>query len=181
MIIHPEDRLIVARQQQELLRSEAGPLAPALIVRLMGAARRATERGAAAQAAGPGARLRGSGVRRRSAPPGTSPEPEAAPSSARAGHAVVSDDSLTGADVDESTLGPVPSALLGGLGRAGSVGSCDPRDGRFVPGTETSTLVGITPPLGPGSVSFGVDCNQEGASSISYDEAQVTAVAIAPS
>src|SRR5439155_24049179 len=64
MIIHPEDRLIVARQQQELLRSEAGPLVPALIVRLIGAARRATEGGAAALAAGPGTRLRGSGVRR---------------------------------------------------------------------------------------------------------------------
>ncbi len=39
----------------------------------------------------------------------------------------VLDDSLTGTDIDESTLGEVPSATLGGLGgQSGGTASCDP-------------------------------------------------------
>ena len=40
----------------------------------------------------------------------------------------VKDDGLTAADVDESTLGEVPSAQLGGLGRSSSAGSCNPEN-----------------------------------------------------
>src|SRR6266550_5537709 len=36
----------------------------------------------------------------------------------------VADDSLRGDDISESTLGRVPSALLGGFGRSGSVVTC---------------------------------------------------------
>lgn len=39
--------------------------------------------------------------------------------------ATVLDRSLTGNDINESTLGQVPSALIGGLGRTGDWGECD--------------------------------------------------------
>src|SRR6188768_3193289 len=49
------------------------------------------------------------------------------------------DNSLTGADVDESTLGTVPSSALGGLGRQGvrqngqtGPGSCNPDSVTFI-------------------------------------------------
>jgi hypothetical protein len=51
----------------------------------------------------------------------------------------VVDDTLTGADVNESTLGTVPSSVLGGLGRNGvrqngeiAPGSCDPESSTFI-------------------------------------------------
>jgi len=54
------------------------------------------------------------------------------------GSAEVVDDSLTGTDVNEATLGQVPSALLGGLGRFAGAGDsntlaiCDPESPAFV-------------------------------------------------
>jgi len=167
---------------------------------------------------------------------GSYPDPEIAPNAV--GTRKVRDDSLTGADVNESTLGQVPSALLGGFGQTGpKAGICDPVDTSFVTcaavglnlpertrvlisarisadsgtadsghgtcrlgtsvfggiaGSDTyfavpyaysdhGTLVGVTPPLGPGSVSFGIDCNQTQGGRIDYLDAQVTAVAISPS
>jgi hypothetical protein len=47
--------------------------------------------------------------------------------------AEVKDDSLTGSDVQESTLAEVPAASLGGIGRYGFEGSCDPENSTFVP------------------------------------------------
>jgi hypothetical protein len=47
---------------------------------------------------------------------GTYPKPQIRPNAIGSGH--VLDNSLTGADIDESTLGPVPSAVLAGLGRS---------------------------------------------------------------
>ena len=47
--------------------------------------------------------------------------------------AEVRNDSLTGTDIDEPSLGPVPVATLGGLGRWAGNGSCDPQDLTFVP------------------------------------------------
>ena len=45
----------------------------------------------------------------------------------------VADDSLTGADVAESTLGQVPSAALGGIGRSAfGGGQCDPEGASFL-------------------------------------------------
>lgn len=151
-------------------------------------------------------------------------------------------DTLTGADIAESTLAQVPAALLGGLGRSGSIGQCDPeskafvtcatvsltlptrtrvlviaeiaaraevgankssgtcrlgssvtgglagtaRDffvlrGDFTEATDNGVLVGVTPPLGPGAVSFGIDCLQEVVGAIEYRDAAVTAVALSPS
>jgi hypothetical protein len=54
--------------------------------------------------------------------------------------AKVADDSLTGADVAEPTLGQVPSALLGGFGRSGSVVSCNPEGFAFTPCAGTEIL-----------------------------------------
>ena len=45
------------------------------------------------------------------------------------GTSKVANGSLTGADVDESTLGQVPSALLGGYGRWSGGGTCNPPSG----------------------------------------------------
>lgn len=43
------------------------------------------------------------------------------------------------------------------------------------------SLVAVTPPLGPGSVSFGVECNQsESQGAISYDLIGISAVAVSP-
>lgn len=47
--------------------------------------------------------------------------------------AEVKDDSLTGSDVQESTLAEVPAASLGGIGRYGFEGSCDPEITTFTP------------------------------------------------
>ena len=44
----------------------------------------------------------------------------------------VADDSLTGGDVAESTLGQVPSAALGGIGRSAFGGQCDPEGATFL-------------------------------------------------
>jgi hypothetical protein len=52
----------------------------------------------------------------------------------------VADDSLTGADVAEPTLGRVPSALLGGFGRSGSVVTCNPEGFTFIPCAGTEIL-----------------------------------------
>jgi hypothetical protein len=47
--------------------------------------------------------------------------------------AKVADDSIGGDDVAESTLGQVPSALLGGFGRTGTLsGTCNPESETFV-------------------------------------------------
>ncbi len=175
---------------------------------------------------------------------GTYPNPKIASNAIGSGEVI--NDSLTGADVAESTLGQVPSALaavLGGLGRRSGSNSCDPESATFltcaavglnlpvrthvlligqvraVPEVDASkgegtcrlgtsvtgglaetqtvltvlrrgadfasdqgTLVGVTPPLGPGSVSFGIDCNQNphyGA--VQYSYAGIAAVAISPS
>ncbi len=150
----------------------------------------------------------------------------------------VANGSLTGLDVKESTLGQVPSALLGGLGRStGGDNRCDPDSytlvtcvtveltlpaqarvlviGRVTPkeddyqfsgaglcdlgtdwtgpldGSEVDIfvydeygnfphipLVAVTPLVGPGLVSFGIDCSGFG---IHYDYAQITAVALSAS
>jgi hypothetical protein len=147
------------------------------------------------------------------------------------------DGTLTGADVNESSLGQVPSALLGGFGRTGAETSCDPESGTFITcaatevlnvpagaralilarirgipdggedrgvgecrlgtssigvvpnttqvlatfvtnnGTETATLVGVTPPLPAGATSFGVDCNQTDGG-IHHDDVSATVVLI---
>jgi hypothetical protein len=52
----------------------------------------------------------------------------------------VTDNSLRGADINESTLGRVPSALLGGFGRSGSVVTCNPEGSAFTPCASTETL-----------------------------------------
>jgi hypothetical protein len=57
----------------------------------------------------------------------------------------VANDSLTGADIDESTLGQVPDALtatVGGLGRSTSLQGCDPSDTGFL----TCATVSMTLP-----------------------------------
>ena len=57
----------------------------------------------------------------------------------------VANDSLTGADIDESTLGQVPDALtatLGGLGRSTSLNGCDPSDAGYI----TCATVSMTLP-----------------------------------
>lgn len=44
----------------------------------------------------------------------------------------VGNDALTGADIKESTLGQVPSALLGGFGRRSGASGCDPESDAFI-------------------------------------------------
>jgi hypothetical protein len=146
---------------------------------------------------------------------------------------------LTGADIIESTLdSPVPSAVLGGLGRSVGDASCDPETNAFVgcgflgldlprqtrvlltgvvtarpdsgssngrgtcmlaasPGpvsgsaidiqvigaseTDNAPMVGVTEPLGPGVVFFGVECNESPLNpAIRYPDAAISAVAISP-
>ena len=48
------------------------------------------------------------------------------------GSGEVVDNALTGVDINESTLAQVPSALLGGFGRTGAEGNCDPESETFV-------------------------------------------------
>ena len=155
------------------------------------------------------------------------------------GTSEVADNTLTGTDIDESTLGQVPSALLGGLARKALQRNCDPEDTTFLTCASTGlvlpartrvlvigeasgtseigaddgegscrlgssvtggladtqvgiavsggvaqdhvTLIGVTPLVGPGTVNFGIDCNQAhtgGPYQIVYRDAAVTAVAI---
>ena len=71
---------------------------------------------------------------------GTYPNPTIAPSAVTGlevadsalGGADVGFDSLDGSDIAESTLGRVPEAKQGGLGRYGFTGSCDPESATFV-------------------------------------------------
>jgi hypothetical protein len=62
------------------------------------------------------------------------------------GGSEVADGSLTGADIQESTLGQVPSALIGGFGRDSVEGSCDPESTAFV----TCASVAINVPASGG-------------------------------
>jgi hypothetical protein len=55
---------------------------------------------------------------------GSYPNPLVAPNAVGGGE--VADDSLGGADINESALGPVPSAVLGGMGRWDARNNCDP-------------------------------------------------------
>jgi hypothetical protein len=148
----------------------------------------------------------------------------------------IADNSLSGDDIAEVSLGRVPQSVLGGFGRSKSVGGqCNPETQSFAtcafvtlnipsPGTRvlmvgavrgvdepgadygagdcrvaTSTnqfpsgtsrvyvddasdqapLTGITTPLGPGEVDFGVECNEVGGG-IYYDDMTISAVAISP-
>lgn len=177
---------------------------------------------------------------------GSYPNPLIAPNAIASAQVV--DNSLTGADLNESTLAQVPLALLGGLGRSGTQGGnrCDPETVvgfatcasvtlnlpvptrvlllarltgrpensadsghgfcrlatstsgvvgdrqsvrslavtasglRFEVGGDTSFTV-VTPTLGPGPVSFRVECQQEPIGAIVYDHAVITAVALSPS
>jgi hypothetical protein len=59
--------------------------------------------------------------------------------------AKVGDDSLTGADVAEPTLGRVPSALLGGFGRSGAVVSCDPEVADFFVDCAGTEILDVPP------------------------------------
>ncbi len=151
----------------------------------------------------------------------------------------VKNDSLTGADIKESTLGPVPdaiSAMVGGIGRSTSLNGCNPDDATLVtcatvsmtlPAPSRVLLIGrvraiadnnqtqgygscdlgtnfsgpitgssveiytnqntlqqvplmtVTPVIGPDTVSFGIDCNQEAiAGGIRYDFISLEAVAL---
>ena len=83
----------------------------------------------------------------------------------------VLDESLTGADVVESSLGEVPSALLGGFGRSGAVVSCDPEAADFyidcagtevldVPPGARALVLGRVRARADGDVNFGNgDCH----------------------
>jgi hypothetical protein len=47
--------------------------------------------------------------------------------------------------------------------------------------SDSVTVLGVSPVVGPGAVSFGIDCNQDLTSgAIQYDGAGVTAVALSP-
>lgn len=172
---------------------------------------------------------------------GTYPNPEIAANAV--GGAEVANDSLNGDDVDESQLGLVPAATLGGLGRSASDADndCDPESATLIvctsvnlnlpsrtrvlaigqirgqdelsaddgqgtcelgtsvgdlPSTSTSidtgtggsfehqsdntTLVGITPLVGPGPVALRIRCNQTGGA-IFYGESEIAAVALSSS
>jgi hypothetical protein len=167
---------------------------------------------------------------------GSYPNPEIAPSSI--GAAQVVDNSLTGGDINESTLAQVPSALLGGLGGTNANRrECDPgtafgtcvdvtvdlpartrvlvlgritgtrRDGSSdradgvcrlaagataLAGTSTwlvlprvavsTSLIGVTPLVGPGPVTFRIDCNSDiNKFRIGYTDAVIATVALSPS
>lgn len=73
---------------------------------------------------------------------GSYPDPAIAANSV--GSSQVADNGITGADVNESTLGSVPvalTALQGGLGRYGFSGSCDPESATFVPCSTVSVTL----------------------------------------
>jgi hypothetical protein len=151
----------------------------------------------------------------------------------------VANNSLTGSDIKESTLGQVPDALsatVGGVGRSTSLNGCNPDDASLItcavvnmtlPAPSRVLLIGrvraivdngqsvgygscdlgtnfsgpitgstveiftnnttleqvplmiVTPVIGPDSVSFGIDCNQEAlGGGIRYDFISLTAVAL---
>src|SRR3954452_13049501 len=52
----------------------------------------------------------------------------------------IADNSLAGADIVESSLGRVPSATLGGLGRNGDGGECNPESFQFITCAATDTI-----------------------------------------
>jgi hypothetical protein len=62
---------------------------------------------------------------------GTYPNPTLGPNSV--GSSQIADNAVSGADVAESSLGEVPSALQGGLGRYAFEGTCDPGNSTFIP------------------------------------------------
>jgi hypothetical protein len=75
------------------------------------------------------------------------------------------DESLTGNDVVESTLGEVPSARIGGLGRWTGGGSCDPESENYV----DCVIVTLNLPsparvllIGQGSADIEADANSMG-------------------
>jgi hypothetical protein len=75
----------------------------------------------------------------------------------------VANNPLTGADIGEATLGQVPSARLGGIGRSARVNNCDPESGLFVACAFTQLDV---PPSGAralvlGDVSTGTDGGED--------------------
>jgi hypothetical protein len=74
----------------------------------------------------------------------------------------VANNSLTGADIGEATLGQVPSARLGGIGRSVRVNDCDPESGLFV--ACAFTQLDVPPPgaraLVLGDVSAGTDAGE---------------------
>jgi hypothetical protein len=80
---------------------------------------------------------------------GTYPNPQIAPNA------------VGGNEVDESTLGQVPSALLGGFGRSGATTFCNPESSTFVPCAATEIL---NVPPGARALVFG---RAEGAGQIS--------------
>ncbi|MDQ3728162.1 MAG: hypothetical protein M3355_01085 [Actinomycetota bacterium] len=53
----------------------------------------------------------------------------------------VGDNALGGADIDEATLGQVPSALIGGFGRDSTEGTCNPDSTTFVACASVSITV----------------------------------------
>jgi hypothetical protein len=148
----------------------------------------------------------------------------------------VIDDSLTGTDINESSLGEVPSATLGGLGGSSFTGDpCNPESTSFttcasrfgidlpapshvliigqiraepdtgggngggscgvasslggshtpvpvfVNGGQTDVIAisAVTPVVGPGQISLGIQCN-ETASGIRYFDGRVSFVALSP-
>ena len=147
----------------------------------------------------------------------------------------VVDNTLTGTDIDESSLGEVPSATLGGLGNQSGSNNCFPESTSFAtcavgfidlpaaarlliigqiraepdtgngngggscrvysgPGpdaltpepvfvnggqTDVIAISGITSVVGPGSLPFGLLCN-ETAGGIRYFDGHVSVVAISP-
>jgi hypothetical protein len=165
---------------------------------------------------------------------GSFPNPQIAPGAVNS--AKVNDDSLTGADIAESTLAQVHSALIGGHGRTGAESTCNPDSVTFVPcaatplltipsgaralvvarvlavgsfdansvgscrlatslvgpipnttvtfvlvdtdSAENHTLVGVTPALPAGALSFGIECNERNAPVV-YEEIAASAVVIA--
>jgi hypothetical protein len=172
---------------------------------------------------------------------GSYPDPVIASSAVNS--AKVANNTLTGDDIAESTLGQVPSALtapLGGLGRSAVGAFCDPESvavvvcgatefinlpaparALVVAGVDADTEIGsdqgfgqcfigtsvtgpiagtgvqieavdpngletggeaalttVTEPLGPGVVSYGLNCNQGGVGAIEYDNIQVSAVVL---
>ncbi len=54
-------------------------------------------------------------------------------------------------------------------------------DGDFIDQTDNTTLVGVTPPLGPGPIQFRIRCDQLAPGAITYDESEIAAVALSSS
>ena len=75
----------------------------------------------------------------------------------------VQNESLTGADIVESSLGQVPSARLGGIGRSVEANDCDPESGLFV--ACAFTQLDVPPPgaraLVLGDVSARTDAGED--------------------